>query len=217
MNPMSPGIMGVADQGDAVEMGQRLGKFMGSFMREMKNSPEGVERAPRGAEREIHPYPENRRDADPRDRDYDRRGGEAARVVPQYVMPPYDPWGAARGTAPLMDNDPAWGGSGYSNRHQYSSPYYGQGGYWPGPTGWGDSAPSVSAEQEWRRSRGYYGAGLAPWEYQEPGLDPRAERRWRDPSYYDPDYDPRDRDATDGAYGHPSPWSGRNDRGNRWW
>ncbi|MBF0180140.1 MAG: hypothetical protein HQM03_08960 [Magnetococcales bacterium] len=218
MNPMAPGMMGVADQGDAVEMGQRLGKFMGSFMREMKNTPEGVERAPRAPEREYHSYPESRRDVDPRDRerDYDRRG-EATRVVPQYVTPPYDPWGAGRGTTPLLDNDPWGSGSGsYSNR-SYSSPYYGPGGTLSGPSGWGDSAPSQWAEQEWRRSRGYYGAGLAPWEYHDQGPDPRAERRWRDPSYYDRDYDPRDREATDGAYGHPSPWSGGYDRGSRWW
>ncbi|MBF0628066.1 MAG: hypothetical protein HQL91_07580 [Magnetococcales bacterium] len=206
MTALSPGMMGVADQGDATEMGQRMGKFMGSFMREMKNAPErgdaneGWRAESRGRE------PVESRRGNWRDDEETRRSGrgEQPREVLRYV-PLYDPWGADRG-APYMEQE-LWGGSPYYGR----TPYPGRGAWnEPGPYGW-------AADQNWERGRGYYGAGLAPWETHEPPPDPRTERRWLDPSYYDRP-DPR----VDPAWEEPpgqrpyGPWSGGGRRGS-WW
>lgn len=214
---MAPGMVGVGDQGDAVEMGQRLGKFMGSFMREMKNPNEGVasdERSTRNSQREYRNYRD--RD-DPRDFESDprrnRNEGEAQRRNSESLrfVPLYDPWGAEDRGNPLLDYD-SWGGYNGSSRYgsyERSGPYERSEPYRDvGPYGW-------AADQNWNSGRGYYGAGLAPWERQELGPNPRSERRWRDPSYYDPDFNPKVSDPTDGAYG-PLPWQATPRSGRNW-
>ncbi|MBF0437883.1 MAG: hypothetical protein HQL93_02055, partial [Magnetococcales bacterium] len=177
---MSPGMMGIADQGDSVEMGQRFGKFMGSFMREMKNPSERTDSDEsnrrdnyRSTREPTNSYRDREMDSR-RDRyvEGDQRGhNETLRYVPLY-----DPWGADRGN-PLMDSG-GWNST-------YENPYQRRGSYRdPGPYGW-------AADRNWDSGRSYYGAGLAPWEMNEPQPNSRSERRWFDPSYYDRDYDHR--------------------------
>lgn len=237
---MTPGLMGASDQGDAVEMGQRLGKFMGSFMREMKTSPERMESDDKSM-RQTYREPRHSRDTmdDNRDnwRDYEsdapdrsRRGRANARDEfrdgregrqelnssrpPQYLLPTYDPWGAVDRGNPLLDYD-SWGGP---EGRSYNRPGSNYGGYRnPYNGGYG---PENAADYNWNRGRKYYGAGLAPWESYDSGSDPYAERRWRDPSYYDPEYTPRYTDPGDGGYGpnwQPSPWSSGTPRRDYWW
>ncbi|MBF0271650.1 MAG: hypothetical protein HQL98_06285 [Magnetococcales bacterium] len=203
MTALSPGMVGIADQGDATVMGERMGKFMGSFMREMKNAPDRTDANEnwRGDSRGSPSVDAQRN----RDRDNSNARGEPREVL-RYV-PLYDPWGADRGN-PYLETE-MWGGPYGTHRYPAPSSNWNE----PGPYGW-------AADQNWYRGRGYYGAGLAPWESHEPPQDPNAERRWHDPSYYD-------RQDPAAAYGPPppedpsaprayAPWSNGSRRGN-WW
>lgn len=205
---MAPGMVGVADQGDAVEMGQRLGKFMGSFMREMKTTPERSEsddaasRYPQRDSRRYYNAPESGRDYGPDNHRRNGTDGNGQRNTEYRFLPLYDPWGADRR-----------GGDGWetSARSPYPEAV---------PYGWASGPYMGAGDYDWMRTRGYYGAGLAPWEAYDRGPDPRGERRWRDPSYYDPDFDPRYSEPAQGAPAPAwsSPWSGGGRRGGGpWW
>ncbi|MBF0341788.1 MAG: hypothetical protein HQL95_12635 [Magnetococcales bacterium] len=206
MTPVTPGMTGMADQGDATEMGQRMGKFMGSFMRELKSPNDRADsgEAWRGEPRVREPSNDSRRGFWREDEEQARRSN---REVTRYV-PLYDPWGADRGGWDLENL-----GSGSSYGRPYP-PGYGHGWNESAPYGWG-------SDPNWDRARNYYGAGLAPWENFTPPPDPREERRWRDPSYYDkPDtryVNPPPME--DSQYGPRStaPWSNWNGRRGSWW
>lgn len=203
--PGMPGVMGATDQGDATEMGQRMGKFMGSFMREMKPPQEQTGEGWRGEPRMREPVDGRR------SHEYDpaARRGEP-REMYRY-MPLYDPWGVAERGSPYPEWE-LWGGN--SPYHGRSHPP-GYGNPWndPGSLGW-------AATGDWDRGRGYYGAGLPPWDTHEPPLDPRAERRWHDPSYYErPRLGPGYRLPEDEPQAAPRsyrPWSDGYRRGS-WW
>ncbi|MBF0614422.1 MAG: hypothetical protein G8237_05795 [Magnetococcales bacterium] len=210
MTSLKPNMMGIAaDQGDATEMGQRMGKFMGSFMREMKNNPERNEPGEgwRGENRNRE-YMEPSRRGYWREDEEGQRGyrGEGREVIRQ--VPLYDPWGAT--SNPYLMEPELWGGNPYYGRPHHP---YRNGWSEPGPYGW-------AADYNWERGRGYYGAGLAPWETYEPPHDPRSERRWHDPTYYDqPPDSPREfapwrEDPYGGGRGYGPHWGGR--RGS-WW
>ncbi|MBF0190496.1 MAG: hypothetical protein HQL99_05020 [Magnetococcales bacterium] len=201
MTALSPGMMGIADQGDATVMGERMGKFMGSFMREMKNAPDRVDtnegwRGGQPAEALRQP-----------DRDNRSGRGEEPREVLRYV-PLYDPWGADRGNPYLEPG--VWGGPYGSPHYQGRSPGWNE----PGPYGW-------AADQNWNRGRGYYGAGLDPWESQEPPPDPYTERRWHDPSYYNRQEPPAGYGPHTWEDPHAprayAPWSNNGTRRGNWW
>ncbi|MBF0261755.1 MAG: hypothetical protein HQL97_07990 [Magnetococcales bacterium] len=172
--PGVPGtLVGATDQGDAVEMGHRLGKFMGSFMREMKTPQEqATGEGVRGEPRMREPTDGRRGTWS----EYDQGGRRGDQREMYRYMPLYDPWGMTERGSPypeweLGENRPYYG--------RPNSPGYGNSWNEPGSLGW-------AAINDWDRTRGYYGAGLSPWEAREPPPDPRAERRWHDPSYYEP-------------------------------
>ncbi|MBF0110900.1 MAG: hypothetical protein HQL76_17170 [Magnetococcales bacterium] len=140
-------------QGELQEMGERFGRFMGSFMKEMGQSAGRKDLvAPDGLNRKdgLHGAPgvANDRGAEGLD-DARVRGDGTGRVFSgndvnsggrglrrEGFIPRYDPWGADR-----------WGGG------------YGV---------WNDSR--AHAEWDWEMGRNYYGSGaVAPWEH---------DRRW---------------------------------------
>ncbi len=217
---MAPGMVGVGDQGDAVEMGQRLGKFMGSFMREMKTTPERMDaneqQSSRNTRQSYRSSPERNEYSQDDEQNFNyesKRNRNESNTqsrnnsTPQY-LPLYDPWGVEDRGNPLLDHD-TWGSrydrpySPYGPSSERRSDGYVDGYRSTGPYG-------RAADFNWDRGRNYYGAGLAPWENSEPMYNSRDERRWHDPSYYEPDYNPRYWDHREGPYGpprNPSPWS----------
>ncbi|MBF0214402.1 MAG: hypothetical protein HQM00_12735 [Magnetococcales bacterium] len=178
-------------------------------MREMKNTPERGDSAEgwQGEGRSREPATSRR--GSWRDDEESARSGRNEREVLRYV-PLYDPWGATERGNPYAESE-LWGNHPYGR-----SPYYHPGdrpsGNEPGPYGW-------AADYSWDRGRGYYGAGLAPWEAYEPPPNLRSERRWLDPSYYDhqesgPYYGPGEEGYAPRAY---APWSGSGSRRGNWW
>ena len=165
-------------------MGQRFGKFMGSFMREMgaPGMPKGVPSASATGRVGREPVPprepmrERAYQAPLRDREhrrYEREGDfrrerSRGRQDSPYYAPSYDPWGAySWGRRPFRDDD--WGGVG----------------------SW--------AERDWARGRDYYGAGIAPWENRRWGYGGGPGRsRWGDGGHGDYTREPYSR-----GYGPP--------------
>ncbi|MBF8271688.1 MAG: hypothetical protein HW380_793 [Magnetococcales bacterium] len=128
-------------------MGERFGKFMGSFVQEMGQTAanrdkgggtsaggEGLEWNRRGSGRGE--WGSNFR-GEERNAPWDRGRGRSYRGA----VPMYDPWGANQWgywNSPLMEYDP-----------------------------WMSS--SARADRDWEAWRGYYGAGaVAPWEHEAP-------------------------------------------------
>ncbi|MEO5347039.1 MAG: hypothetical protein H7834_11765 [Magnetococcus sp. YQC-9] len=197
------------DQNDPMEMGERMGKFMGSFMREMKDPQERLDSGEgwRGVPRMREPADSRRSGWG----DYDAGGRRGEPREGTRYMPLYDPWGVTNRGSPLPESE-LWGSSpSYYGRSHY--PGYGNPWNDPGSYGW-------AANRDWDRGRGYYGAGLTPWEAYELPPDPRAERRWYDPSYYEaPSYGPGYRLPGDEPSAPPragNPWQYGSHRGG-WW
>lgn len=176
--------------GELQDMGERFGRFMGSFMQEMGKS---------GAKRDAGVtggVDGNRGSAGASDGRYapqadERRYGPVegnGRNVYRYrtPVPMYDPWGANQWgywNSPLMEYDP-----------------------------WGSS--SSHADWDWERRRNYYGSGaIAPWEHDPGGWAGPEGGDWRfgrDGSPVNPNMGAPDHGlGGDRSYGPPRGWEER--------
>lgn len=196
---------GGSRKGEMAEMGERFGKFMGSFMQEAGRSGMGRETGTSegrdagspgrsGYDGRNYDYQQGERPGEkPGERrpssvdDRELRYGASRRYPP---VPTYDPWGASPwsrwDSVPVIDHDP-----------------------------WVSS--STFADWDWARRKRYYGSGVVgPWELPGPGWSGTHEPYWRGGGGYDPGYYPGGPDGSTGwrddgtAYGRDNdPVEGR--------